>query len=128
MSERTKLVSKLDAIFSKYVRKRLVDANGFGVCFTCGKSKHWSEVDAGHFQSRMKMSTRWDERNVQFQCKGCNMTNGGQQYTFGIKLDEVYGEGTAQEILVKSQQILKFSISDLRELIELYKRKVDELG
>ena len=128
MSERTKLVTKLDTIFSKYIRMRVSRGDGFGVCFTCGVSKHWSEVDAGHFQSRMKMSTRWDERNVQFQCKRCNMTNGGQQYQFGIRLDEVYGEGTAQEILVKSQQITKFSISDLRELIELYKRKVDELG
>lgn len=128
MSERTKLVSKLDATFSRYIRKRYVDADGFGICFTCGTQRHWSEVDAGHFQSRMKMSTRWDERNVQFQCKRCNMTNGGQQYQFGIRLDEVYGEGTAQEIVVKSQQIAKFSISDLREMLELYKRKIDELG
>jgi len=128
MSERTKLVSKLDSIFSKYIRMRVSCADGFGVCFTCGTSRHWSEVDAGHFQSRMKMSTRWDERNVQFQCKRCNMTNGGQQYVFGIRLDEVYGEGTAQEIIQKSQQIAKFSIGDLREMIEFYKRKVDELG
>jgi len=127
MSERTKIVSKLDAIFSKYVRKRLVDADGFGVCFTCGVSKHWSEVDAGHFQSRMKMSTRWDEMNVQFQCKHCNMTNGGQQYIFGKRLDEVYGEGTADALHRKSQMIHKFSIQDLRDMIEFYKRKVNEL-
>lgn len=128
MSERTKAVSKLDTIFSKYIRKRATRDDGFGVCFTCGVERHWSEVDAGHFQSRVKMSTRWDEQNVQFQCKRCNMTNGGQQYIFGKRLDEVYGEGTAEAIHRKSQQMAKFSIADLQEKIEYFKRKLDELG
>lgn len=127
MSERTRLVSKLDAVFSKYIRRRNT-TDGYGSCFTCGSVRHWQEVDAGHFQSRVKMSTRWDEKNVQFQCKRCNMTNGGQQYIFGKRLDEVYGEGTAEELHVKSQKVCKFSAQDLRDMIETYTRKLNELG
>ena len=126
MSERSKLVNKLDVVFSKYIRQRNC-IDGYGTCFTCGISKHWKEVDAGHFQSRMKMSTRWEERNVQFQCKRCNMTNGGQQYIFGKRLDEVYGEGTANDLYLLSNRITKFSILDLKELIDFYNKKIDEL-
>jgi len=116
-----KLVKKLDELFSLYIRQRGADDNGINKCFTCGVTKHWKEGDAGHFQTRAKYSTRWDELNVQFQCKHCNMTNGGQQYTFGKRLDEVYGEGTAESLLIKSNKIAKYSRQDLEELRIKYK-------
>jgi len=46
------------------------------------------------------------------------MQNGGQQYEFGLKLDSVYGEGTADKILLYSNQIIHFTNGDLRLMIE----------
>jgi len=89
---------------------------------------HWKKVDAGHFQTRAKFSTRWDEQNVQFQCKNCNMTNGGQQYIFGQKLDEVYGEGTANELVRKGNQlIIKHTLQELKDLAERYRKLANGL-
>lgn len=112
-------VKKLDKALSKYVRSHKADQAGRATCFTCGVKKRWQEMDCGHFMTRSKYSTRWlyDEAagltNVQVQCKRCNMTNGGQQYLFGQKLDAVYGKGTAEEIVRLSNQTVKYSTMDL---------------
>ena len=66
---RKKLIARLDKVFSQWVRSKDADHRGFVQCFTCGVFKHWKTVDAGHFQSRAKFSTRWDEMNVKCQCK-----------------------------------------------------------
>ena len=66
---RKKLIARLDKVFSQWVRSKDADHRGFVQCFTCGQFKHWKTVDAGHFQSRAKFSTRWDEMNVKPQCK-----------------------------------------------------------
>lgn len=96
-------------------------------CYTCGICKSWKEVDAGHFQTRSKYSTRWDEQNVKPQCKHCNMTNGGHQYLFAVHLDQEFGPGTADEVVRRSNQIRKYSSVELKELIALYLQKLSEL-
>lgn len=97
-----------------------------GECYTCGAVRHWSEVDAGHFMSRACMSTRWDEKNVQFQCKRCNMRS-GEQFLFSVHLDQHYGEGTAEALHIASKQTRKFTHAELEQMYYHYKRLVDEL-
>lgn len=125
-TKRAALIAKLDKVFSQYVRLRVCDEYGFSDCFTCGTRRHWKEVDAGHFITRAKFATRWDPVNVQFQCKRCNM-NGGQQYEFSRKLDSTYGEGTAEEIFIKSQKRAGYSNEDLQGMIALYSKELREL-
>jgi len=121
------MVKKVDTVFSQYVRLRAADDRGYGECYTCGAVRHWTEVDAGHFMSRACMSTRWEEKNVQFQCKRCNGFRSGEQYLFSMHLDQQYGEGTAEELLRESKQTRKFSRQELEAMYHHYKRKVDEL-
>lgn len=66
------LVKKLDRVFSEYIRLRDATPNGYIRCISCGQLKPFSAFDAGHFHSRRHMSTRFDEDNVQSECKGCN--------------------------------------------------------
>lgn len=77
--------------------------------------------------SRACMSTRWDEANVQFQCKRCNGFRSGEQFLFAKELDRIHGEGTADGLLVASKQLRKFSREELESMFHHYKRKVDEL-
>lgn len=114
------IVKKLDTVFSLYIRKRYA-VDGKSECFTCGKVDHVSKLHAGHFQSRKHYATRWDELNVQVQCPKCNLFGQGEQYTFGIKLDEKYGEGTSELLQKKARNTVKLSNDDLNELIEKYK-------
>ncbi len=124
---RSKLIKKLDTIFSIYIRTRNVDERGFSNCFTCNTLRHWKEVDAGHFQSRGKYATRWTPENVQFQCKRCNGFRGGEQYLFAQALDRKYGEGFADGLVYKSNQSSKFNVNDLREMIRLYTNKCEQI-
>lgn len=121
-----KTKAKLDSIFSQFIRLRGCNEEGWGNCYTCGCLRHYKEVDCGHFITRAKLATRWKEENSQFQCKQCNM-NGGQQYVFGKNLDEQYGEGTAEAILLESNQNKKWTVEELEEKCRYYTRKVNEI-
>mgnify|MGYP003119044950 FL=1 len=121
---RSKLVKKLDTIFSQYIRQKN-SLDEIANCFTCGKSDHWKKLQNGHFQSRRHYSTRWDEINCQVQCAGCNVFKYGEQYVFGNKLDQKFGTGTARRLHIKAQKIVKLSDSDLEEMIKRYKNFVD---
>ena len=123
---RSKLVKKLDTIFSQYIRLKN-SVNEKATCFTCGKVDHWKKLQNGHFQSRKHYSTRWDEVNCKVQCAGCNVFKYGEQYKFSVNLDAKYGEGTAEDLSIKAQQIVKISNFELEEMIKKYKSLVDSM-
>ena len=85
-------------------------------------------MDAGHFQSRGKLSTRWNELNVFQQCKMDNGFKNGEQFKFARQLDADYGEGTAEEIERLSNQPRKWTIAELREMLKDYTERVKQLG
>jgi len=123
---RTKLVKKLDTIFSQYIRlKNSVDE--IATCFTCGKQDHWKKLQNGHFQSRRHYSTRWDETNCQVQCSGCNVFKYGEQFMFGQNLDNKFGQGTARRLHIKAQQTIKLADFELEDMIINYKNFVDRM-
>jgi len=124
---RSKLVKKLDAVFSEYIRRRYADENGLAQCVTCNKKDHWKKLQAGHFISRKHYSTRFDEINVQVQCAGCNVFRYGEQYLFSLWLESNIGEGTAELLLQQSKQINKISSYELEALITKYENILKEL-
>ncbi len=123
---RSKIVKKLDAIFSQYIRLKDADHNGNVTCFTCGKVEHYKKgMQCGHFQSRKHYATRWLELNVAVQCAGCNVFRYGEQFLFSKNLDKKYGKGTAEKLYIKSKETVKFSNHELLNMIEHYKNLVD---
>jgi hypothetical protein len=125
---RSKLVKKLDNIFSKFIRLREIDHNGFTTCFTCGKKDHWKKLQNGHFQSRRHYATRWHEQNCQVQCVGCNMFKGGEQFLFAKQLDEKYYIGISDELYIAAQSIVKFTNEEILLLIKKYEKIVNEIN
>ena len=123
---RSKIVKKLDAIFSQYIRKKN-SIHGKAKCFTCGKIDQWKKLQNGHFQSRRHYSTRWNETNCQVQCAGCNVFKYGEQFKFALELDNKYGSGTAQELHIKAQKQIKFQTFELLEMIKYYQDLFNEL-
>lgn len=121
MKQAKGLKAKLDKLFSEYVRRKDADIYGIVSCFTCGVRKHWKEIDAGHFQSRRFLGTRWEEDNAKPQCKGCNMT--GEQYVFGQRL----GEPVADDMVRKAHVVTKMTKVDYEARIEYFKTKLKEL-
>lgn len=122
---RSKIVKKLDNIFSQYIRLSASDKDGNCTCVTCGKVAHWKGEgqQAGHFISRSAYSIRWNEDNVKVQCVGCNVYRYGEQYKFSLYL----GKKKSQELLDKSRIITKFASYELEEMLQHYSSEVKKL-
>ena len=125
-TQRKKLVDKLDKVFSIYIRRRFAN-NDIAQCFTCGKQDHWKKLQNGHFQSRKHYSTRWNEKNCQVQCAGCNVFRYGEQYKFSKNLDNTYYSGLAEELHIEANKTVKLDNTDLEMLIEKYELLIKEL-
>lgn len=117
---RSKLIKKLDTVFSQYVRLSNADDRGYCTCITCGKKGHWKTggIQAGHFISRKNYSTRWDLDNVKPQCVACNVYRAGEQYKYSLYL----GEKLSKKLDDKSREITKFTSKEIEDLIDLYDR------
>jgi 5-methylcytosine-specific restriction endonuclease McrA len=115
---RSKLIKKLDVVFSQYVRRSNADDRGFCTCVTCGKKGHWKTggIQAGHFISRKHYSVRWDLDNVKPQCVACNVYRAGEQYKYSLYL----GEKLSKKLYDKSLEITKFTSNEIEELIAHY--------
>lgn len=121
------LTKKLDTVFSVYVRLLHCDNRGMVRCFTCDRVEPWRKIQNGHFQSRRFMSTRFHLANCAPQCYACNVGMSGMQYEYGKRIDKNYGPGTADEIVLLSRQIKKFTADELVELIERTEEAVKSL-
>ena len=120
---RSKLVKKLDTVFSQYIRRSNADNNGYCTCVTCNKTFHWKEIQAGHFMSRKHYSIRWDERNVKPQCVACNLYRAGEQYKYSLFL----GSEVANVLYLQSKEIVKFTNYELEDMINDYSEKLKKL-
>lgn len=130
MKDTKKLIKTLDKYFSQFIRLRDTDSQGYGNCITCHKELKWSdgnETHNGHFATRNNMSTRWDERNCNIQCNYCNTFRHGEQFKHGEYIDWKYGKGTAESIMIKSKQVVKYLAVELEEMIDYYKKEVKRL-
>ena len=124
----SKLKKELDKWFSLYIRLREANEYGMVQCFTCGVVRGYKDgMQNGHFQSRKHMATRFDEENCQVQCLKCNIFDSGQQYLFSLRLDEKYGEGTAEELEFLARTTMKFSRYDFEDKISYYGTLVEKL-
>jgi len=115
--------SKADKAFSLFIRKR--DAENGGNCISCGKWFPYEELDAGHFISRNCLQLRYDERNVNVQCRLCNRFRNGEQALYAKGLDSKYGKGTSDELLDvyknSKSNIQKFSSEFYEDMYNKYK-------
>jgi len=121
---RSKLVKQADKIFSEYIRRRNANELGMAECFTCGKIDHWKNLQCGHFQSRKHYSTRWNEKNCQVQCAGCNVFRYGEQYKFGLYLNKKYGNNISEKLMNEAKRTIKLSNFELQEIIDHYKKEI----
>lgn len=125
---RSKLIKTADKVFSEYIRRRNSNSLGMSECFTCGKIDHWKNLQCGHFQSRKHYATRWDEKNCQVQCAGCNVFRYGEQYKFGLYLDKKYANNMSEKLMNKAKKTVKFSNYDIQEIIDHYKLEISKLN
>lgn len=117
---------KLDVVFSKYIRLRDCP-NGIGHCITCGAAITPNNCDAGHYISRRKTATRWNEANVHAQCYKCNRHEYGQAEKFRIALIAKYGLAVVEELENISKNTVRLRDGDYNKLIDYYQLKLKQI-
>lgn len=117
------LVDDLDIIFSRYIRLKEANEHGIVHCYTCDVSKHWKEMQCGHFISRAHMYTRFSEDNCKGQCPTCNTAKDGNLKAFAAHLES--DKPGSVEILQEQGRIIQhWTRDELKAMISDYTRKV----
>lgn len=124
---RSFLISELDKIYSKYIRLRDTDENGFGYCITCPTRLHMDDGDCGHFIPRTVLSTRYLEVNTWLQCRKCNRAEYGLQDRFKQALIDRYGDDFMFDLDKIRHLCLKLPLSWYEEKISYYHGMVELL-
>ena len=123
-----KLIKELDVWFSRYIRLKYSDSRGYCRCISCGKVYFWKEIQNGHYMSRRYMSTRFSEDNCRPQGVECNIFNQGAIQMYRRALIKEIGEQRVDLIEVRARQENKnWSLFELKQLIEYYKKGVEKL-
>ena len=120
-------VANLDKHFSRYIRLKWANNQGYVACCTCGSMFFWKEIHCGHFMSRRHKSTRWHEKNCLPQCVSCNTFNQGQQYKMGKEINKRFGEGTADILLIQSRKAFRATTFEIDALTTFYKKQINNL-
>jgi hypothetical protein len=120
-------VHKAKLYFHRYIRMRDKDQP----CISCGATlqpnKYGGSVDAGHYRSvGSAKHLEFEPLNVHAQCKRCNRDLSGNYSEYRKGLIERIGLGEVER-LEANQATRKLSITELKELITLYKTKWNEL-
>ena len=122
--KRSKVVKELDAIFSQYIRLKYANEYGEVECYTCGSKMNWKEAQNGHFYSRARYTTRWDEANCRVQDYRCNVALSGNYIVYTRNMLAEIGEEALDELENRSKSVEKMPTSLLLEKIDYYKTEV----
>lgn len=126
-STKSKLKTKLDKVFSEFIRLRDSNKYGYVSCYCCGKILHWKESQNMHFIPRQHMATRFDEVNCHAGCVKCNYYNNGNIEAYTLHLKKDYGDDIVEKLVLKKNIGRKISDFEYEELIKYYKKEVVEL-
>lgn len=123
---RTDWLNLLQAVFNTYIRKR--DKN-LG-CISCGVEKlsPGDKWDAGHFFPTTFSFLRFNEYNVHKQCSNnCNRYKRGNLHEYRINLIKKIGQERVDWLEANRHKELKLTLLEIKELINVYKKKIKEL-
>jgi len=107
---------------SKYIRMKFADEQGYVSCVTCGLTRKWKDMQAGHFVARAQgNATYLLEENVHPQCYRCNMNLGGNGPEYTPYMVSMYGQEGVDELRRLSKTTRKFNVAELLEMADYFK-------
>jgi len=121
MSDRTELIKKADIIFSRYIRGLYADNEGYCKCITCNSDIPATLIQNGHYIKRRHMATRFSVMNCHPQCCTCNNDEAHTDSIYREKMIELYGLEAVEGLELFKNLDVKYSESDLKEIIQKYK-------
>ncbi len=86
----------------------------------------FEKLDAGHYIPSTKLSTRYDEDNINAQCHSCNRFKHGNLIEYRINLVKKIGEGGIELLEAKRNDTVKRPRDWYEEKIAYYKGLISE--
>ena len=106
------LVAELDRYTSLIVRRR------DGRCVTCGTLQR---LQCSHFYSRRYLSMRFDLRNCNAMCAGCNRRHNRDRRPYERYMLKKYGPGVVADLDSLRMSLEKVTGAELRAMLEDYR-------
>lgn len=139
-SERQKLIDKVDAEMSRFIRLFHADQNGTCQCVTCGALRYWkgNGMQMGHFVPKGvgASKVRYIPHNCFPQCAACNCGGGSFRQSFKEQVAQInyteymqneLGQDFVDDLKMRKFQTVKYTDDELLEIRALYKEFADEL-
>jgi hypothetical protein len=115
-------LKETQTIFNKYIRLRDQGLN----CISCNKPP--LKKNCGHyFSSGGHSNVRFDEDNCHLQCEHCNTYLSGNLLNYQIGIQKRIGAQKLLELQERAHVTKKWTIEELKEIIQTYKSKIKEL-
>lgn len=127
LKTRSQWMKEAQSAFNAYIRER--DKNQSCICCgrPLGESKIGGAYDCGHYRSvGSSPNHRFNEDNAHAQRKQCNRYGAGRAVDYRIGLIARIGVDRV-EALESDNEPRKYTISDLKNIIQCYKLKIKEL-
>lgn len=122
LKSRPDWMREAQTIFNKFIRARDAGNN----CISCGRNTG-SKINAGHYLATGSHShLRFNEKNVNLQCEHCNTYKSGNQAEYRPRLIAKIGLQAVEE-LEANNDVVKWTIDELKQIKETYKTKLKEL-
>jgi len=121
---------KVWATFIKYLKAKKSKGKEYACCYTCGRQFSIKELQGGHFKHRGR--TKWkaidfEFNHIQLQCSECNFAKSGEEYEFGKRLEQDFGEEWVREIIYRRNTEEPLTYEQLLEIKDKYEKLYDEL-
>ena len=107
-------------LLSLKIRRQASNSWGYCKCYTCGVTKRYQELQAGHAIPGRRGAVLFDEDIIKPQCVACNVFNHGRLDIFATNLIRLHGLDWWEDKLQASRQVRKWSRAELEQLIERY--------
>jgi hypothetical protein len=115
-----KLKKKVWVQFSIYIRTLGADSQGNNQCVTCYVTKHWKELQAGHFIRGRLNANLFDERGCAPQCYSCNVGKQGEVVIYYKWMLANYGQAVIDELILQNSTTKKWQAGELQSLLNHY--------
>jgi len=117
-------MNEAQKVFNKYIRLRDKDKP----CISCGKPLN-DKYDAGHFfSSGGHKAITFHVWNVNGQCVECNRWKHGNLIEYQKGLVKRHGWAAYQQLEMLANDTRKYTVEELKELINTYKEKINHLS
>ena len=126
---KTDWINFLWPIFSRYIRTRdCIKTTGtanFGVCITCGKTKPFKSLQAGHFFPGRTDAILFDDKQVYAQCYRCNMKLQGMWHKYyHFMLSEGYTNEDIMDMIEHCEDEVEFTREWFEESAVWYEEEI----